>query len=140
MKWFESKVSYLYCNISHVQIFIAKNILGAMKFDWNQQKSWRWLATFFKNVGGERVNHITSGNKQIWRTSNPYYKSYSNGTEWPSHSTTVSLDTNFPRTKKRKWDQQRDRKLLLYSMQKQRIFLQLIMHWNPFQAPSEMKV
>ncbi len=47
----------IYCMIrySYNKIFWAP-----LDFTENQQKHWRWLATFFKNAGGERVKQFNS--------------------------------------------------------------------------------
>ncbi len=64
----------VYFDVLHVQIFIQQNILGAQHFSENQQKRWQWLATFFKNAGGERVKlPLMSVMDQInppWQTAN----------------------------------------------------------------------
>ncbi|MGL6004841.1 hypothetical protein [Aeromonas sobria] len=36
---------------THIQ-----KLTKALNFGENHEKRWRWLATFFKNAGGERVN------------------------------------------------------------------------------------
>ncbi len=38
---------------------------GARHFSENPQKCWRWLATFFKNTGGERVKGIVHAKMNI---------------------------------------------------------------------------
>ncbi len=55
----------LYFNVLQVQIFIQQNILGPRHFSENPQKCWRWLATFFKNTGGERVKGIVHAKMKI---------------------------------------------------------------------------